>query len=56
MPWMPVERAGQLGGNSVGAGICKHVQTFTRMDVGQASSLLGGFGGGFGCRKNIFRV
>ena len=34
MPWGPVGRAGHAGGNSVRAGICKHMQTLPDLMLG----------------------
>ena len=34
MPWVPVERAGHAGGNSVRAGACKHMQTSPDLMLG----------------------
>ena len=34
MPWMPDGRAGRAGGNSVRAGICKHMQTSPELILG----------------------
>jgi len=50
MPWVPDERAGRVGGNSVRAGICKYVQTSPELMLGVLihcwAHLAGVLGGG----------